>query len=265
MRFPRSLLLLGALLMAAASLSGHSGSGAGDAVGIEPKLGGSIPLDGEFTGEDGRPVSLRQLIRAPTILILLYYRCANACSTLVLEAADAVRLLSAVPGRDYLLLTVSIDPRETPADAAKVRRIALESIQKPFPPDAWRFLTGGEESIDELADAVGFRFRRNGDEFDHPLALVILSPQGKITRYMTGPSVLPMDLSLALLEASEGRVGPTVAKVIRFCFSYDPQKGHFVFNTLKVSAIVVLTLVLALGLYLALSGNRRRAGQGASR
>jgi protein SCO1/2 len=255
-----------ALLMAGFSGAfGHTGSEVGVDVGIEEKLGAFVPLDAAFTGEDGRPVSLREVIRVPTVLSLLYYRCANACDTVLVGEATAVRQLSGTPGKDYTLLTVSIDERETPVDALKARRIALASIQKPFPPEAWRFLTGSAESIDRLSDAVGFRFHRNGDDFDHPLGLVILSPAGKVTRYMIGAEFLPMDLSMSILEASAGRVGPTIAKMLRFCFSYDPQNRRFAFNTLKVSAVVILAVVCALGLYLVLTGNRRRARRGVSR
>jgi protein SCO1/2 len=162
-------------------------------------------------------------------------------------------------------LCISIDERETPADALKAKRIALEAIQKPFPPDAWRFLTGGKASIREVANAVGFHFRRNGAEFDHPLGLVILSPSGKVTRYMTGTEFLPVDLSMSFLEASAGRVGPTIAKVLRFCFSYDPQNHQYVFNTLKVSAILIAAMVLGLGLYLGLSGRKRQTARGGRR
>ena len=110
-----------------------------------------------------------------------------------------------------------------------------------------------------MANAVGFRYTRDGDDFDHPLGLVILSPQGKIVRYMTGTDFLPVDLKMSLLEASTGTVGPTIAKVLRLCFSYDPQNKKLVFNTLRVTAIVTLAVAAALVLYLLIAGRRRRA------
>ena len=264
---PRRAVLVCALLILALSggVSVPALTGVFGDVGIEEKLGSFVPLETVFTTEDGRQVSLKELVRTPTLLALVYYRCPNACDTLLFGMADAVRLLSAVPNRDYALLCISIDERETPADALKAKRIALESIQKPFPPDAWRFLTGGEASVRAVADAIGFRFRRNGDEFDHPLGLVVLSPAGKVTRYMTGTDFLPVDLSMSILEASAGRVGPTIAKVLRFCFSYDPQNHQYVFNTLKVSAILIAIMVLGFGLYLGLSGRRRQTARGGRR
>jgi protein SCO1/2 len=250
--------LLAAGLLLARPAWGHTGS----EIGVEERPGALVPLEAPFTDEQGREVALGELIRGPTILILLYYRCANACDLLLLGTAEAVRGLSLEPGKDYTLLTVSLNEQETPAEARQAQRIALASIQKPFPPEAWRFLTGSAESIHELADAVGVRFQRRGEEIDHPLALVVLSPEGRVTRYLLGEEFLPLDLHLSILEAARGTIGPTVARVMRFCLRYDEQNHRLVFNTLKVSGIVILGLVAALVLFLALGGGRRRAGGG---
>jgi protein SCO1/2 len=178
--------------------------------------------------------------------------------------ADALTSVPAEPGREYSVLTVSIDPGETAQDAAKAKKIAIESIQKPFPAEAWRFLRGDQGSIRTLADSIGFRFTRTGNDFDHPLGIVILSPDGKIVRYMNGTEFLPVDLKMSLMEASTGTVRPTIAKVVRFCFSYDARSHQFVFNTLKVSAIVIFLLAGSFVLYLVLSARRRR-GEGVNR
>lgn len=232
---------------------------------MEEQLRAQVPLEARFTDEEGRQVALGELIRGPTILTLQYYRCANACDLLLLGTAEAVRSLPLEPGRDYTLLTVSIDEQETPADARQAQRIALASIQKPFPPEAWRFLTGSAESIHELADSVGIRFQRNGEGFDHPLALVMLSPEGRVTRYLLGEEFLPLDLHLSILEAAKGTIGPTLARVARFCLHYDKANHRFVFNTLKISALVILSLVAALVLFLVLGGGKRPARGGVSR
>jgi protein SCO1/2 len=130
-------------------------------------------------------------------------------------------------------------------------------IEKPFPEEAWRFLTGDRESILKLMDAVGFYFKREGKNFLHPVALIILAPDGKITRYLYGTEILPFDLRMALLEASEGRIGPTISKVLRFCFSYDPKGRKYVFNTLKITGIVTLTFAFSFILFLIWRGRRR--------
>jgi protein SCO1/2 len=235
--------------------------GVWNGVGIEPHLGGIVPLDATFTGEDGKLVSLRDLDTVPTILTLVYYRCPNACDYLLTGMASTLALLPGRPGVDYRVVTISIDERETTADALNAKRIAVESIMKPYPADAWRFLIGNAQEIHQVADAIGFHFVRNGNEFDHPLGLVVLSPQGKIVRYMTGTDFLPVDLQMSFLEASKGTIGPTIAKLLRVCFSYDPQSRHFVFKTLQVTATVTLALAAGFVLYLILAGRRRRAAR----
>jgi protein SCO1/2 len=129
-------------------------------------------------------------------------------------------------------------------------------IEKPFPEEAWRFLTGDRENIQKLTEAIGFRFKRGGKNFLHPVSLVILSSDGKVSRYMYGTEILPFDLKMALLEASEGRVGPAISKVLRFCFSYDPKGRKYVFNTLKVTGIVTLAFALSFILFLVVKGKR---------
>lgn len=254
-------LLLGAGLLCARTAGAHVVG----VVGVEERRGAQVPLEARFTDEQGRQVALGELIRGPTVLSLLYYRCENACNLLLLGAAEAVRDLPLEPGKDFSLVSVSIDERETPADARLAQRIALASIQKPFPPQAWRFLTGSAESIDQLADAVGVRFVADEVGIDHPLALIVLSPAGKVTRYLLGEEFLPLDLHLSILAASTGTVGPTVARVARFCLRYDQANQRIVFNTLKVSAMVILSLVTALVLFLVLGGGKRRARGGVSR
>jgi protein SCO1 len=230
-----------------------------EGVGIDEHLGAFVPLDARFTLEDGSPTSLGSLIHAPTILALVYYKCPNACDFLLTGMASVLKLLPATPGKDYQVITLTIDDHETVADALKSKKIGLESIEAPFPPEAWRFLTGKESDIRAVADAIGFHFVRNGDDFEHPLGLVILSPRGKIVRYITGTDFLPVDLKMSIMEASTGTVGPTIAKVLRFCFSYDPQNRAFIFNTLKVTAIVTILVACGLVLYLVLAARKRKA------
>jgi protein SCO1/2 len=130
-------------------------------------------------------------------------------------------------------------------------------IQKPFPEDTWRFLTGDKDNIHKLTDAVGFRFKRVGEDFEHPVSVMILAPDGKITRYMYGTDFLPFDLKMALMEASQGKIGPAISKVVRFCFSYDPKANKLVFNTLKVTGTVTLLFALSFVLFLLFKGRKQ--------
>jgi protein SCO1 len=256
-----ALLFAALILSAAAAFASESegATGVWGSVGIDEHLGSFVPREAQFRLEDGSSVKLGDIMGRPTILALVYYRCPNACDYLLTGMADGFRLLDAVPGKDYQVLTLTIDDRETPEDALKAKKIALESIMTPFPPTAWHFLTGAKKDIDAVAGAIGFRYVRDGDDFDHPLGLVILSAQGKIVRYMTGTDFLPVDLKMSLMEASNGTIGPTIAKVLRLCFTYDPNNRKLVFSTLKVTAIVTLTVAAALVLYLLIAGRRRKA------
>jgi protein SCO1/2 len=166
--------------------------------------------------------------------------------------------LPAEPGVDYNVVTISIDPDETPREARKAKRISLETIQEPFPPGAWRFLTGGEASIHAVAESIGFHYMRNADGFDHPVAVVILSPGGTIVRYMYGADFLPADLKLSLMEAQKGKIGPTIAKLVRICFRVDPKSHTLVFMTTRVVASVTLLMAGALAAYLVIAGRKRR-------
>ncbi len=229
-------------------------------LGIDEQLGRSIPLDATFNDEQGNPIRLRQLIHQPTILALVYLHCRNVCGILLENLADTLDKLPAEPGKDYVALAISFDENEKPPLALKNKEMYLKMIQRPFPGTAWRFLTGDRENIQKLTQAVGFHFKRVGEDFEHPVALIILSPGGKIIRYMNGIDTLPFDLKMALVEAKEGRIGPTISKVLRFCFSYDPKAKKLVFNALRVTGVV--TLLFAAGiLFLALKRERRPASK----
>jgi protein SCO1/2 len=250
------------LLLSCAGATAHDINPNAAGVGVDEKLGSYVPLEARFVDESGRHVRLGDLIATPTVLTLQYYRCRNSCGLLLTGIAQLVAQLPGA-GRDYRVITVSINERETAADAKEAKRLAMEEIGSPFPEDGWRFLTGDAQSIDSLADAVGYRFIRVGpDDFDHPLGLVIVSPKGMIVRYISGTDFLPMDLKMSFLEASQGRIRPTIAKFLRFCFSYDPQSHKFAFNTLKVSAIFVFLIAGGFAAYLIVSGNRKRRTRG---
>ncbi len=231
-------------------------------IGIKEKLGLLIPLELTFYDENGKPVSLKQLIKTSIILAPVYYSCPNVCNFLLQNIAGALGKLPAEPGKEYVVLAFSFDETEKPPLAAEKKKTYLQMIGKPFPPEAWRFLTGEKEDILKLTEAVGFQFQRVDKDFQHPVALIILSHEGKIIRYLYGTDILPFDLKMALLEASEGRVGPTISKALRFCFSYDPKGRRYVFNTLKVTGIVTLAFALLFALFLMVKGKRPRDQRG---
>jgi protein SCO1 len=228
-------------------------------MGIDQKPGVMLPLDLPFFTETGDSVRLHDVLKGPTILSILYYKCPDACNLLLTSIANVVGPLGDKGESAPNVITVSLDERETAADAMKAKRIAFETMQSRYPENRWHSLTGPAESIRRLTGAVGFHFVKKGDEFDHPLAIMILSPEGKVVRYILGTDYLPIDITMSLMEASSGTVQPTIARVLRACFSYDPKSHRFVFKTLQVSASVIFGLLGIFIAYLIISGRNRRA------
>jgi protein SCO1/2 len=213
-------------------------------VGINERLGATIPLDLQLKAEDGSPVTLRQLIDKPTILTLNYFRCAGICTPQLGGVAEVLNRTQAIPGQDFQVLTVSFDERDEPEIAAQKRTNYLGEITRPFPPGAWRFLTGPAATTRALADAVGFKFKKVNDDFVHAAAIIFISPKGVITRYMYGTTYLPADLQLAAQEAARGEAQPTINKYLKFCFSYDPAGRRYVLNTTAIGASVIILAAL---------------------
>lgn len=228
-----------------------------DYIGIEEKLGASVPLDAVFIGEAGEKVTLRELITGPTVLAPVYYTCKDVCPLLLHGVADVVRKIQAEPLKDYKVLAVSFDETDTPKLAREKKKNFLAALDKPFPSEGWRFLTGDEKNIRKLTDAVGFRFKRQEDIFLHAVSIVVLSGEGKVIRYLYGTTFLPFDLKMALVEASEGRIGPTITKVLRYCFTYDPKGQKYVFNILKVAGTSMILALVAMLIVLRAKGKGR--------
>ena len=217
---------------------------AGEAVmGFEEKPGATIPLGLMFANQKGDSVSLSQCVKGPTIISFLYYRCTDECGVLLSGLARVLRPYADDPHAAPNVITVSIGGNEGTAEASKAREIASTVLQWDYPEDRWHFLTGSSENIKKVTDAVGFHFVKRGDDYDHPLGVIILSGKGKVTRYILGTDFMPSDITLSLMEASRGALQPTIARVVRACFSYDPSSHRLVFKTLQVSATVILTLL----------------------
>ncbi len=231
-------------------------------MGLEEKLGSQVPLDVKFANQNGDSVVLRECIRGPTLLTLLYFGCSDACGLLLSGVANVLRPSADNPSTAPNFIALSIGEREGPADAAKAQAIAAQIMHKPYPAGRWHFLTGPAENIRKVAAATGFHYVKKGDDYDHPLLLMVLSPEGKVSRYITGTDFLPADITLSLMEANKGTIQPTIARIIRSCFSFDPHGRRLVFKTLQVSATVILTLLagfIAFLLYKSKAGRKRGA------
>jgi protein SCO1/2 len=219
-------------------------------VGILEHLGGFIPLDLTFHDETGESVILEDIINKPTVATLVFFRCGGVCPRILSGVSIVLDKIPLEPGQDYKVLTLSFDDTDTPEFAAEKKKNYTAAFSKAFPEEAWTFLTGDRDNISKFTEAVGFKYKQEGDFFVHPAALIVLSPEGKIVRYIYGTSYLPFDMKMALLEASEGRVGSTITKVLQFCYSYDPQGKTYVFNILKVSATLIIFFAILFIIFL---------------
>jgi protein SCO1/2 len=233
---------------------------AAEDVGIDEKLGQRAAIDLILKDEEGKAVPLRALIDKPTILTLIYFRCRDLCPLLLNGVVDVLNRTQSEPGKDFQVITVSIDPRDTPEIAAEKRTNYLREITRPFPPAAWRFLTADAATTKALADSVGFKFKRQGEEFIHAAAIIFLSPTGDVTRYMYGTTYLPADLQMAVQEAARGEARPTINKWLKICFSYDPVARTYVLSFTKIGATITL-LGAAIFLIVLVRAGRRRNRQ----
>jgi protein SCO1/2 len=212
-------------------------------IGIQEHLGSSLPMDSELIDENGHLVPLRDLITHPSIITFVYYRCPGICSPLLTELSHIVEKMDLDPGKDYRILTISFDHREGPELAKGKQESYLGIMDRPVDPSAWRFLSADSITVRRLTDAAGFYFKPDGNDFIHAGALIVVSPQGKIVRYINGIQYLPFDVKMALLDAGEGKVGPTIAKLLRLCYSYDPEGRTYALNFTRVAGLLVVACV----------------------
>lgn len=227
-------------------------------VGLDEQLGSQVPLDLELIDELGRRVQLSQLLDRPTLLAPVYFRCTNVCNALQSGLAQTLPRLNQSLKEQVRVISFSFDPEETPAMARNSKKIYRAAVKDGFPMDNWVFLTGSPDAIAQLTDAIGYRYYQDGTEFVHPVAVAVLAKGGKIVRYLEGTRFLPTDLSLSLMEASDGRIGSTISRLASFCYSYDPDQRGYVFNILRITGIVVTLSAIGLFSVLMFGGRRRR-------
>lgn len=221
---------------------------------VTEMTGELVPLDAAFMDESGKSVTLGQLLTKPTVLSFAYFGCKDQCNTVLSNLAHSLSRTTKTPGKDFLVVTVSFDDEDSPADAAYKKRNYMPAAGRPMDEGAWRFLTGGKESIEALTGAVGFTFRKTEKGFDHPAALAVLSTDGRIIRYIYGNSYLPADIEMALLEASEGRITASIKKAILLCFSDEPGARAYVISVLRAAGVGTLIFAAGLFFYLTASG-----------
>jgi protein SCO1/2 len=219
-------------------------------VGIDQKMGAQVPLDLAFNDESGRLVTLRQYFGKPVILALVYYQCPSLCNLVLNGLVSSVKGLALTAGQDYEVVAVSFDPRETPEMARAKKRTYMAHYNRPGTEKGWHFLTGDEASSKALAASVGFRYVYDAmtNQYAHGSGIMLLTPEGRTTRYFFGIDYPPRDVKLGLVEASRNRIGSVVDQVELYCFHYDPSKGKYglvIMNALRLGGLLTLG-VLAL-------------------
>lgn len=230
------VLLMLAATSAAAQQGGDLPSPV-DGVGIEQRLDAQIPLDAEFVDSRGKKVTLKEYFTdRPVILVLAYYRCPMLCTEVLNGLVHSLERISLDPGGDYQWVVVSFNPREKPPLAAANKRGYAERFGRGGTDAGWHFLTGEEEEIRRLAQAVGFRYRYDQatSQYVHGAGIMIATPEGRLSRYMYGVDFPPGDLRLALVEASDNQIGSIVDQVHLYCFQYDPARGKYTADVMRI-------------------------------
>jgi protein SCO1/2 len=232
-------------------------------INIEQRLNNQIPLDLKFRDESGREVRLAEYFAKgkPVVLTLVYYECPMLCNQVLNGAVGAFQGLQFTAGKEFEVVTVSFDSREGPELAARKKETYLRRYRREGAEAGWHFLTGDKASIDALAEAVGFHYvwDEQSEQFAHASAVMVATPAGRLSHYFYGIDYAPKDLRLALVEASEGKIGSPVDSFLLFCYHYDPVSGRFapVMGVLRAAGVLTVAGVVALLLYLRRKSKRR--------
>jgi protein SCO1 len=218
-------------------------------VGIEQHLDAQVPPGLAFRDETGQAIKLGGYFgKKPLILDLVYYRCPMLCGESLAGLSSSMRLLKFDAGKEFDVITVSFDPRETPELAAAKKADYMKRYGRASAATGWHFLTGPAESINALTKAVGFQYQYDErlNQFAHATAIMVLTPQGRISRYFYGVDFPPKDLRMGLVEASEGKIGNVVDQVLLYCYHYDPATGKYgavIVNILRLSAAATILIL----------------------
>jgi protein SCO1/2 len=227
-------------------------------VGVVEHLDKIIPDGLSFRDENNKPVILKEMIKRPTILALIYFDCPGICPQILASISNVVKKLEMQLGKDYQIITVSFNELDTPDKALDKKNSFLDRKSRRYG-QYWNYLTGDSTNIHALTNAIGFKFIHAGNDFIHPTCITILSPEGKITRYLYGTTYLPFDVKMALIEAQKGISRPTINRVLDFCFTYDPAGRRYSLAVTKVSATIIIFIAVIFFISLLVRSSRKRS------
>jgi len=222
-------------------------------VGIEQRLDAQVPLDLAFRDETGKAVKLGDYFgKKPIILDLVYYNCPMLCGESLAGLTGALRLVKFDAGNQFDVVIVSFDPRETPEMGAAKKADYVKRYGRANTASGWHFLTGSADSIDALTKAVGFQYQYDSklNQFAHATAIMVLTPQGRISRYFYGVDFPPKDLRMGLVEASAGKIGNAVDQVLLYCYHYDPATGKYGAVIVNILRLAAAATILIMGAFL---------------
>jgi protein SCO1/2 len=231
-------------------------------VGFDQRLGEPVPLDLAFRDEQGRSVRLGDYFgEKPVVLALVYYECPMLCTLTLNGLVSALDVLAFDAGQEFEVVTLSFEPKETPEMAAAKKATYLERYERPGAEQGWHFLTGDADAVGGLTEAVGFRYAWDEvtGQYAHPSGIVVLTPDGRIARYLYGIEYAPKDLRLALIEASEGRIGSPVDQVVLFCYRYDPETGKYGAAVMRIVRAAGALTLAAMATFWIVMWRRERA------
>lgn len=222
-------------------------------IGFEEKQGQYADLSIKLVNESGDTVLLKEVISKPTILNLVYFNCPGTCSPLMWGISKFIDQVDLKLGKDYDVITISFDPTERIDLGIKKKASYLSMMKDKESAKQWHFFVSDSLNIAKLTKSVGFNYEKLNDQYVHPTGLIALASDGKIVRYLRGIDFLPFDIKITMVEAAEGKIGPSINRLLAVCYSYDDQGNQFVFNVTRVSAIVILFFVVVIFIVLALS------------
>lgn len=237
-----------------------------EGVGIDQRLNEPVPLNLTFKDEQGNAVRLSDYFHdgRPVILNLVYYQCPMLCTEVLNGLTAALKVLRFEPGKQFEIVTLSIDPRETPQLAANKKEMYLKKLGNPDAAKGWHFLTGEQAQIAALAGAVGWRYRYDAklDQFAHAAGIVLITPEGRIAQYYYGVEYSAKDMRLGIVEASQNKIGSLADQVLLYCYHYDPRTGRYGATITNIIRLAGLATVIVLGSALVLLFRNEKHDQG---
>lgn len=217
-------------------------------VGVDQKLNNQVPLGAKFRDENGQPVELKKYFDKPVILTLVYYTCPMLCSEVLNGTASSLKPVKFEVGKEFNVVTISIDPKDTPGTAMGKKKMMVTRYGRHGAEQGWHFLTGDKENIDAVAKAVGWRYAYDpkSGQYAHASAIMLLTPEGKVSRYFYGIEYAAKDIQFGIMEASQNKIGSLTDQIALYCYHYDPAKGKYglaIMRLVRLAGLVTMALI----------------------